>query len=85
MEKTVLGLLAGLAVGRKDQDSLTSGGQAYSKVHHQRRRPYREPRQVIQEYASRVKRTVGAGPGNPWQFYQMSEKIRWGRMRGLHR
>ena len=60
-------------------------GKAYKRVYQRRRRPYTEPEAVIREYVAHVRKRLGAGAGDRWQFHQLSTLIDWTKFRGFAR
>ena len=58
-------------------DTLTGAGRASRRIHKLKSRPFVEPEAVIQEYLLETQRRLGVEAGDPWQLWQMTEKIAW--------
>ena len=86
-DKMMMTMLMTMMMDRKEgggSDNNTQG-RAYKKMYQRRRRPYQEPDAIIREYVMHVRKRLGAGPSDPWQFHQLSTLIKWTKFRGFAR
>ncbi len=66
-------------------DGLGQSAKALRKLHSLKQEVYNNPRRIIHDYSLEVMMHLGAELGDPWQYYQYTAKIPWGKMHGLHR
>lgn len=70
---------------QEQHGSQESGGKAFKKVHSMRKKCELMPEKVVSTYLDDCMDRLGAEPGDLWQPHQVSAKINWGNMAGLHR
>ena len=66
-------------------DGLTDAGKSLQRLNKMQDRVTKQPKAVVSDYLREVREQLGVEPGEAWQLWQYSQKIPWGRMKGLHR
>ena len=66
-------------------DGLTGAGKSLQRLNKMQDRVTKQPKAVVSDYLREVRKQLGVEPGEAWQLWQYSQKIPWGRMKGLHR
>ena len=69
----------------RGEGDLAGTGKALRLVHKLREKVMQSGRHLVVEYSQEAVRELGREPGGPWQYYDYSSTIDWGRMKGLHR
>jgi hypothetical protein len=68
-----------------EEGGATGGGKAFQRVHALQGRVMKEPKKVVSEYLADTMDKLGAEEDDAWQLHQLSGKLNWGKMKGLHR
>lgn len=77
------------ALGRLAEEQSTGGtagaGKAFRKLHQLQDRTRQRPKEVVADYLSEVIHALSVQPGDAWALSDYTEKIVWGKFRGMHR
>ena len=68
-----------------EEDQGDVGGRAFTRIHKLKGKVEKDPVPLITEYLKEVQNMLGTGEGDPWQVFQITENVPWGRMLGLKR
>ena len=68
-----------------EEDQGDAGGRAFKRIHKLKGKVEKDPIPLITEYLKEVQSVLGVEDGDPWQVYQMTEHVPWGKMLGLKR
>lgn len=61
------------------------GGKAFRRIRSMKARTEDQPEKIVSQFLEEAMDKLGVEDGDAWQLWQMSEKINWGNMSGLHR
>ena len=81
----LLELMSKLADRDEASGELGTAGKSLKRLHKMQARVSQQPRAVVQEYIDHMKEALAATDYDPWAPWQFSQKISWGRYRGLQR
>ena len=55
------------------------------RLHQMQERIRGKPKDVVSDYLAETMRSLNVQPGDVWSLTDVTAKVTWGRMRGLHR
>ena len=70
---------------QRDGPGSSTAGRSVRRMHSIKNQVYTAPEATIQAYLEEVKRKLGVEEHDPWQLWQMTGAIQWGRMQGMRR
>ena len=68
-----------------EEDQGDVGGRAFKRIRKLKGKVEKDPVPLITDYLEEVQNVLGVEDGDPWQVYQMTENVPWGKMLGLKR
>ena len=77
--------MRGDAEGEGGPEGMPDSSKAYRRLDRLHENVYKNPKALIRDYLKETMDNLGAGPGESWQLGKWSERIAWGRMKGLFR